>query len=90
MRAVKLQKRASRVGFDWPEVDQVFDKLEEEVSEIRAELKEDPKERDPDRIEDEIGDLLFVCVNLARKLNIDPGERPPGAATGNSRQDSAQ
>ena len=72
MRAVKLQKRAGRVGFDWPEVDQVFDKLEEEVSEIRAELKDEPTERDPDRIEDEIGDLLFVCVNLARKLNIDP------------------
>tara|TARA_E500000318_G_scaffold39918_1_gene38349 strand:+ start:1677 stop:2540 length:864 start_codon:yes stop_codon:yes gene_type:complete len=72
MRAVKLQKRAGRVGFDWPEVDQVFDKLEEEVAEIQAELKDDPKERDPDRIEDEIGDLLFVCVNLARKLDVDP------------------
>ena len=72
MRAVKLQKRAGRVGFDWPEVDQVFDKLEEEIAEVRAELKDDAKERDPERVEDEIGDLLFVCVNLARKLDIDP------------------
>tara|TARA_R110002012_G_scaffold101547_11_gene240827 strand:+ start:71 stop:925 length:855 start_codon:yes stop_codon:yes gene_type:complete len=72
MRAIKLQKRAGRVGFDWPETDQVFDKLEEEIAEVRAELKEHPQERDPDRIEDEIGDLLFVCVNLARKLGVDP------------------
>ena len=72
MRAVKLQKRVGRVGFDWPGTDQVFDKLEEEIAEVRAELKDHPAERDPDRIEDEIGDLLFVCVNLARKLDIDP------------------
>ncbi|MEP3113990.1 nucleoside triphosphate pyrophosphohydrolase [Nisaea sp.] len=72
MRAVKLQKRAGRVGFDWPEVDQVFDKLEEEIAEVQAELKDNIKERDPNRIEDEIGDLLFVCVNLARKLDVDP------------------
>ncbi|MEP6148910.1 MAG: MazG family protein, partial [Nisaea sp.] len=72
MRAVKLQKRAGRVGFDWPEVDQVFDKLEEEIAEVQAELKDNLKERDPNRIEDEIGDLLFVCVNLARKLDVDP------------------
>ena len=68
-RAVKLQKRAARVGFDWPDPQQVIAKIEEEIAEVRAEIVEDP---DQDRLEDEIGDMLFACVNLARKLNIDP------------------
>jgi len=72
MRAVKLQKRASRVGFDWPDAEQVFEKIEEEIGEVRAEMTADPAERDMDRLEDEVGDLLFVCVNLARKLGVDP------------------
>lgn len=72
MRALKLQKRASRVGFDWPEADQVLDKIEEEIGEVRAEMTADPAKRDMDRLEDEVGDLLFVCVNLARKLGVDP------------------
>jgi nucleoside triphosphate diphosphatase len=67
-RAVKLQNRAARVGFDWPDAAQIFDKLTEEVAEIKAELKN----MIPERLEDEMGDILFVCVNLARKLGVDP------------------
>ena len=69
LRAEKLQKRAARVGFDWPEVEQVFDKLDEELGEIRAEIAADGG---PDRLEDEVGDLLFVVANLARHLKVDP------------------
>lgn len=71
MRAVKLQKRAARVGFDWPEIAQVLAKIEEEIVEIKDELG-DSGERSTARIADEIGDLLFACVNLSRHLNIDP------------------
>ncbi|MBI1777572.1 MAG: nucleoside triphosphate pyrophosphohydrolase [Proteobacteria bacterium] len=67
VRADKLQRRAGRVGFDWPEANQVVDKIEEEIAELRAELPEG----DPDRLEDEIGDLLFAVVNLARHLQVD-------------------
>ncbi|MEQ9607521.1 MAG: nucleoside triphosphate pyrophosphohydrolase [Kiloniellaceae bacterium] len=69
LRAEKLQKRAARVGFDWPEVEQVFDKLDEELGEIRAEIVADGGH---DRLEDEVGDLLFVVANLARHLKVDP------------------
>ncbi|GAB4361352.1 MAG: nucleoside triphosphate pyrophosphohydrolase [Kiloniellaceae bacterium] len=69
LRAEKLQKRAARVGFDWPKVDQVFDKMEEEIAEIREEIAADGG---PDRLEDEVGDLLFVVANLARHLKVDP------------------
>ena len=68
IRAEKLQKRAARVGFDWPEVASVFEKLREETSELQVEIDTDGGEA---RLTDELGDLLFVCVNLARKLNID-------------------
>src|SRR5579859_5534163 len=68
-RAVKLQKRVARVGFDWPDVEQVFDKLTEEIGELRAELVEHPNQA---RIADEMGDILFVVANLARKLGVDP------------------
>ncbi len=68
IRAQKLQKRAARVGFDWPEARQVIDKINEEIGEIEAEMTSSP---DPQRLEDELGDLLFVCVNLARKLGIE-------------------
>ena len=67
-RALKLQKRAARVGFDWPDVTPVFDKLHEEIEEVRAEFADGS---DPDRLTDEIGDVLFVCVNLARHANVD-------------------
>lgn len=67
-RAVKLQKRAARVGFDWPDVMPVFDKVREELDEVRVELEQGaPKER----IEDEIGDLFFAVTNLARLSDID-------------------
>ena len=69
MRAEKLTKRAARVGFDWPDIEQVFDKLAEEISELRAEMTENPVQ---DRLEDELGDMLFVMANLARKMKIDP------------------
>lgn len=67
-RALKLQKRAAGVGFDWPEVGPVFDKLHEEIDEVRAEFDHGA---DAARLNDEIGDLLFVCVNLARHARVD-------------------
>jgi len=68
-RAVKLQKRAARVGFDWDDLKDVVAKISEEVAEIVVEIE---AEAPLVRIEDEMGDVLFACVNLARKLNIDP------------------
>ncbi len=67
-RAAKLTARAARVGFDWPDAAAVLDKFDEEVAELRAELPH----ADPDRLQDEVGDLLFVLANLARKLELDP------------------
>jgi ATP diphosphatase len=67
-RALKLTNRAARVGFDWPDADQVLAKLEEEIQELRAELSG----ADPARLTDEVGDILFVAANLARKLKLDP------------------
>ena len=68
MRAHKLQRRAARVGFDWPDIAPVLDKVAEEIEEVRAELG--PDGSDERRI-DEIGDLLFACVNLARHAGVD-------------------
>lgn len=68
-RAVKLQKRAARVGFDWREPGAVLAKVEEELAELRAELDNDVE---PARTEEEIGDLLFACTNLARHAGVDP------------------
>jgi len=67
-RAEKLTKRAARVGFDWPDAPQVLDKLHEEIAELQAELET----ADPVRLADELGDMLFVMANLARKLGLDP------------------
>lgn len=67
-RAAKLSARAARVGFDWPDAAAVLDKLDEEAGELRAELANGEQ----DRLEDELGDLLFVVANLARKLSLDP------------------
>ena len=67
-RAQKLTARAARVGFDWPDAAAVLDKLDEEAAELRAELPG----ADPARLADEVGDLLFVLANLARKLGLDP------------------
>ncbi|MDE2229817.1 MAG: nucleoside triphosphate pyrophosphohydrolase [Alphaproteobacteria bacterium] len=65
-RATKLQRRAARVGFDWPAVAPIYDKIVEEIAELKAESA------DQERSEDELGDLLFAVVNLARRLAIDP------------------
>jgi ATP diphosphatase len=64
--AAKLTARAARVGFDWPDAAAVLDKLEEEIKELRAELPA----ASPARLQDELGDMLFVLVNLARKLQL--------------------
>ena len=69
LRAEKLQKRAARVGFDWPQAAQVLDKIEEEIAELHAEI--DGKSTIA-RQEDEIGDLFFALANLARHLKINP------------------
>jgi nucleoside triphosphate diphosphatase len=89
MEAHKLSLRASRVGFDWPEIEGLFEKLAEEIAELRDELKNVPLDGPPgrevansgkpritaaqqDRLEDEVGDLFFVVVNIARYLSLDP------------------
>ena len=69
-RALKLQNRAARVGFDWADVRDIFAKVEEELAEVKAELVASSPVQS--RVEDEIGDLLFVAVNLARKAGVDP------------------
>ncbi len=68
-RAGKLQNRAARVGFDWPDADGALEKVFEELEEVREEME---NANDQKRLSSEIGDLLFSCVNLARKLAIDP------------------
>ena len=68
LRAYKLQKRAARVGFDWPSTDEVLDKIIEEAGEL-AEARSDLSQ---DEIEEEFGDLLFVMANLARHMKVDP------------------
>ena len=72
-RAVKLQSRAARVGFDWPDTAPVIDKLHEEIDEVRVELAAAPSPERDARLEDEIGDLLFVAANLARHAKVDVG-----------------
>ena len=72
-RAVKLQSRAARVGFDWPGTAPVIDKLHEEIDEVRVELAAAPSPERDARLEDEIGDLLFVAANLARHAKVDVG-----------------
>ncbi len=79
-RAVKLQKKAAKVGFDWPDASFVFAKIEEELGEVKeafdeaALLKTDDglPSKAKDKLNEEIGDLLFVISNLARHMNIDP------------------
>lgn len=67
-RAIKLQKRAAQVGFDWPEALPVVDKVREELDEVLEAMSEN----DADAIAEEIGDLLFVVSNLARHLKVEP------------------
>ena len=69
-RAAKLTKRAACVGFDWPDLPPVFDKMQEELDELRHEVEQGTI--DPERVEDEMGDVLFVASNLARKAGVDP------------------
>jgi MazG family protein len=90
MEAHKISSRAANVGFDWPEISQLFEKLDEEVTELKAELKKYPagapkaagrgvagsnENKVPEelraRVEDEVGDMFFVLVNIARYLAID-------------------
>ena len=68
LEALKITKKAAKVGFDWENAKQVFDKIAEETAELKIEIETN----DRDKIENEIGDLLFAVVNLARKLDIEP------------------
>jgi ATP diphosphatase len=68
-QAYKLQKKAASVGFDWASVEPVIEKLDEEITEIKHEIGQPDNQQ---RIEEELGDVLFSCINLARHLNINP------------------
>ncbi len=86
-RAVKLQAKAAKVGFDWPSLAPVFDKMREELAEFEAvALPADPRGsgqhaagNDRDKVEEEFGDLLFVMANVARHLDLDPETALRGA-----------
>ncbi len=68
IRAANLQKKAARVGFDWPDASGVIDKFREELAELSLEMETG----DPQRLEHEMGDLLFTAVNMARRLGVEP------------------
>lgn len=68
-RAVKLQKRASRVGFDWDDPEPILGKIDEELDELEAEIQQQASH---ERLEDELGDVFFAVANLARHLKLDP------------------
>jgi len=68
IKAKQIQSKAAHVGFDWDEVEQIFDKLKEEIKEFEEEYQV----KDREKMKDEIGDILFALVNLARRLDIDP------------------
>jgi len=69
--AHQISSRAARVGFDWPDVEGVFEKLQEEVRELKEVISSNGDDAKRDRLEDEIGDMFFVLVNIARYLKID-------------------
>ncbi len=71
VRAIKLQKRATLIGFDWPDATGPLAKLREEMAELEDALESDA---DAAAVADEIGDVLFTCANLARKLGVDPDQ----------------
>jgi MazG family protein len=75
-RAVKLQKKAARVGFDWGAVEPVLAKIQEEIGEIHHEIA---VRAPPERLADELGDVLFAVANLARHLQLDPEAALRGA-----------
>jgi MazG family protein len=70
LEAFQLTTKAARVGFDWPSLDDVFDKLAEEQRELREEVEREP--RDQQALAEELGDLLFVATNIARQLGVEP------------------
>jgi tetrapyrrole methylase family protein / MazG family protein len=70
LEALQLTRKAARIGFDWSSIDGIFDKLTEETNELQTVLASEPK--NSSRIEGEVGDILFVTVNLARFLHVDP------------------
>jgi nucleoside triphosphate diphosphatase len=70
LEAAKIGSRAAKAGFDWPNADGLFEKLQEEIAEVQAELKNSARV-EPARVEEELGDLLFTAVNLARHLKVD-------------------
>ncbi|HZS09916.1 MAG TPA: nucleoside triphosphate pyrophosphohydrolase [Blastocatellia bacterium] len=70
LEAHQLTTKAARVGFDWPRIEDVFDKLEEELQELRAEIAR--PERNQQAVAEEVGDLLFVAANIARQLGVEP------------------
>jgi len=72
MEAGKLGSRAAKVGFDWPDANGLFDKLSEEIDELKAELDPSLAVRSTTAIEAEVGDILFTAVNLARHVKVDP------------------
>ncbi|HWT00374.1 MAG TPA: nucleoside triphosphate pyrophosphohydrolase [Pyrinomonadaceae bacterium] len=75
MEAHQLSTKAARVGFDWERVEDIFDKLHEEVDELRAAIhshKESESEEDHQRVREELGDLLFAVTNIARHLRVEP------------------
>lgn len=70
VRAAKLQKRAARVGFDWPDMKSVIEKMHEETAELLDVMAKEPNNQD--RLQDEVGDILFVASNIARKAGVEP------------------
>jgi nucleoside triphosphate diphosphatase len=70
LEAAKIGSRAAKVGFDWPNVDGLFDKLQEEIVELKAELA-DGNPSAQEKVQEELGDLLFTAVNLARHVKVD-------------------
>lgn len=78
-RAVKLQEKAGKVGFDWANARLVLDKIREETAEVEAELATPPQEAPPRALQEEIGDLLFAVANLARHAKVDPEQALRGA-----------
>ncbi|MEI9902245.1 MAG: nucleoside triphosphate pyrophosphohydrolase [Hyphomicrobium sp.] len=78
-RAIKLQNKAARVGFDWPSLAPVFAKLNEEIGELEGAIAEAGDKGDRAAIEEEFGDLLFVIANVARHLQLDPEAALRGA-----------
>jgi ATP diphosphatase len=69
-KALNTQLECAKLGFDWPDVAPVFDKVLEEIEEVKAEVYS--QQRQQDKIEDEIGDLFFAIVNLSRHLEVNP------------------